>query len=99
MCRIACDLLNLLPYEETLQDEYARRLEAGARADRPAALAHLAFLRAVTGAPGQEVRELARRALGTERIHGEFEIGSHAPYYVRAPRSRTVEARPRASGT
>ena len=82
VCRIECDLLNLLPYEETLQDEYAERLEAGARADRPAALAHLAFLRAVTGAARDEVRELAQQALGTERILGEFEIGSFAPYYA-----------------
>ena len=82
VCRIECDLLNLLPYEESLQDEYGERLEAGARADRPAALAHLAFLRAATGAPADEVRELARRALGTERILGEFELGSHAPYYA-----------------
>ncbi|MFP5364158.1 MAG: helix-turn-helix transcriptional regulator [Thermoleophilia bacterium] len=82
VCRIECGLLNLLPYEETLQDEYVRRLEAGAGADRAAALAHLAFLRAITGAAKAEVCELARRALGEDRIRAEFEMESSAPYYA-----------------
>ena len=82
VCRIECGLLNLLPYEASLQSEYAQRLEAGARADRAAALAHLAFHRAITGAPQDEVSALARRALTPERILSEFEMESTAPYYA-----------------
>lgn len=82
VCRIECALLNLLPYEESLQDEYAQRLEAGARADRAAAIAHLALLRAITGGPRDEVCALARRALTPERIATEFEMESPAPYYA-----------------
>lgn len=55
------DLLDGLNYDHDLAEERRRRL---ARAeDRPAVLAHRAFDLAARGAPGDEVRALAERAL------------------------------------
>ena len=82
VCRLECGLLNLLPYEDDLQDEYEQRLEAGARAGRCAALGHLAFRLAITGARKEEVTAVARQALVPERIQEEFEMSSPAPYYA-----------------
>ena len=82
VCRIECGLLNLLPYEASLQTEYAKRLAAGVRGDRTAALAHLAFHRAITGGSRDDVVGLARRALTPERILEEFEMESSAPYFA-----------------
>ncbi|HEX8104770.1 MAG TPA: LuxR C-terminal-related transcriptional regulator, partial [Solirubrobacteraceae bacterium] len=57
------DLVDVLAHVEPLRDEYLRRLEALEAQDRPTLLAHLAWVRAIGGAPAAEVRELARRAL------------------------------------
>ena len=82
VCRIECGLLNLLPYEDALQEEYRRRVEAAAEADRAAGLAHLAYLRASPGAGKDQVVALTRRALTPARIQEEFEMSSSAPYYA-----------------
>jgi DNA-binding CsgD family transcriptional regulator len=82
VCRIECGLLNLLPYEDALQSEYAQRIEAGAEAGRAAGIAHLAYKRASGGAGKDEVVALARRALTPARITEEFEMSSSAPYYA-----------------
>ena len=82
VCRIECGLLNLLPYEDALQQEYAQRVAEGAQADRAAGLAHLAFKRASGGAAKDDVIAVARRALMLPRIQEEFEMSSSAPYYA-----------------
>jgi len=82
VCRIECGLLNLLPFNGDLQEEYVDRLHAGAQAERSAALAHLAFHRAIAGHQQNDVIALARRALEPSRILEEFEMESNAPYYA-----------------
>ena len=82
ICRIECGLLNLLPYEDSLQEEYKQRIEAGAQAGRPAGLAHLALKTAAGGASKDEVLVLARRVLTPAKMQEEFEMSSSAPYFA-----------------
>jgi DNA-binding CsgD family transcriptional regulator len=65
------DLIDVLAHHVPLRAEYLQRLEAAADEDRPTLLAHLAFVRAITGAPAEEVLDLARRALAAPDAGGE----------------------------
>ena len=64
------DLVDVLAHHAPLRAEYLARLEAGSSQERPTFMSHLAFVRAITGAPAQEVIELARRALARPGLEG-----------------------------
>jgi DNA-binding CsgD family transcriptional regulator len=73
------DLIDVLAHHVPLRAEYLQRLEAAADEDRPTLLAHLAFVRAITGAPAAEVLDLARRALAAPAAGGQ---GRFLHYYA-----------------
>ena len=57
------DLIDVLAHHPPLREEYLSRLEEAAAQQRPTMLSHLAFVRAITGAPRDEVVRLALEAL------------------------------------
>jgi DNA-binding CsgD family transcriptional regulator len=73
------DLVDVLAHHEPALGEYRRHLEATASDGRPTLLAHLAFSRAITGAPASEVLDLARRALAVPAPAGR---GRFMHYYA-----------------
>jgi DNA-binding CsgD family transcriptional regulator len=75
-------LLDALPYRYDLLDEHRERVEAGAAEGRPAALAHLAWLRASAGGPRDEVVALARRALESGELIRGVVVERFTPFYA-----------------
>jgi hypothetical protein len=66
------DLIDVLAHHVPLRAEYLRRLEEATGEERPTLLAHLAFVRAITGAPAADVLDHARRALAASGPEGRF---------------------------
>ena len=64
------DLVDVLAHHAPLRREYLERLEAGSSEARPTFMSHLAFVRAISGAPAAEVIDLARGALARPALEG-----------------------------
>ncbi|HEU4657554.1 MAG TPA: LuxR C-terminal-related transcriptional regulator, partial [Capillimicrobium sp.] len=69
--QVESDLLDVLAHQTPPPPEYRARLEAGAAGERATPLAHLAFARAIGGAPAAEVLGLVHRARAAARRAGD----------------------------